>query len=279
MEMSPLVTALVLGSALLHASWNAIIKSSRDVALDTALVAAGASILALPLIAAVPMPASASWPYLAASIAIHIGYFATLARAYRVGDLGHAYPLMRGTAPLLVALFGVALLNERPSAIMWIGIVLISAGILSIGLLQEGRAQRDATAWALANAVIIASYTLVDGAGVRLSGSAAGYVAWGFLLQGIAFIAPVAVSRKRAALAYVRQNWLRGLGGGLCLISAYGIVLWAMTQAPVAAVAALRETSVIFAAVLGTILLNEPFGRRRLIGACAVALGVMALRL
>ena len=279
MEMSPLVTALVLGSALLHASWNAIIKSSRDVALDTALVAAGASILALPLIAAVPMPASASWPYLAASIAIHIGYFATLARAYRVGDLGHAYPLMRGTAPLLVALFGVALLNERPSAIMWIGIVLISAGILSIGLLQEGRAQRDATAWALANAVIIASYTLVDGAGVRLSGSAAGYVAWGFLLQGIAFIAPVAVSRKRAALAYVRQNWLRGLGGGLCLISAYGIVLWAMTQAPVAAVAALRETSVIFAAVLGTIFLKEPFGRRRLIGACAVALGVMALRL
>ena len=279
MEMSPLVTALVLGSALLHASWNAIIKSSRDVALDTALVAAGASILALPLIAAVPMPASASWPYLAASIAIHIGYFATLARAYRVGDLGHAYPLMRGTAPLLVALFGVALLNERPSAIMWIGIVLISAGILSIGLLQEGRAQRDATAWALANAVIIASYTLVDGAGVRLSGSAAGYVAWGFLLQGIAFIAPVAVSRKRAALAYVRQNWLRGLGGGLCLISAYGIVLWAMTQAPIAAVAALRETSVIFAAVLGTIFLKEPFGRRRLIGACAVALGVMALRL
>ena len=279
MEMSPLVTALVLGSALLHASWNAIIKSSRDVTLDTALVAAGASILALPLIAAVPMPASASWPYLAASIAIHIGYFATLARAYRVGDLGHAYPLMRGTAPLLVALFGVALLNERPSAIMWIGIVLISAGILSIGLLQEGRAQRDATAWALANAVIIASYTLVDGAGVRLSGSAAGYVAWGFLLQGIAFIAPVAVSRKRAALAYVRQNWLRGLGGGLCLISAYGIVLWAMTQAPVAAVAALRETSVIFAAVLGTIFLKERFGRRRLIGACAVALGVMALRL
>jgi phosphonate utilization associated putative membrane protein len=277
--MSPLVTALVLGSALLHASWNAIIKSSRDVTLDTALVAAGASILALPLIAAVPMPASASWPYLAASIAIHIGYFATLARAYRVGDLGHAYPLMRGTAPLLVALFGVALLNERPSATMWLGIVLISAGILSIGLLQEGRAQRDATAWALTNAVIIASYTLVDGVGVRLSGSAAGYVAWGFLLQGIAFIAPVVVLRKRAALDYVRQNWLRGLGGGLCLISAYGIVLWAMTHAPVAAVAALRETSVIFAAVLGAVFLKEPFGRQRLIGACAVALGVMALRL
>jgi len=279
MEMSPLVTALVLGSAVLHAGWNAVIKSSRDVTLDTALVAAGASILSLPLIIAVPLPARASWPFLAASITIHIGYFATLARAYRVGDLGHAYPLMRGTAPLLVALFGVVLLNERPSAVTWLGIVLISSGILSIGLLKKGRAQRDATAWALMNAAIIASYTLVDGAGVRLSASAAGYVAWGFLLQGIAFVAAVTLSRKRVALAYVRQNWQRGLGGGLCLISAYGIVLWAMTQAPVAAVAALRETSVIFAALLGSIFLKEPFGRQRLIGACAVALGVMALRL
>ncbi len=279
MEMSPLVTALVLGSALLHAGWNAVIKSSRDVTLDTALVAAGASILSLPLIVAVPVPARASWPFLAASIVIHIGYFTTLARAYRVGDLGHAYPLMRGTAPLLVALFGVVLLNEHPSEVTWLGIVLISFGILSIGLLKKGRAQRDATAWALMNAAIIAGYTLVDGAGVRLSASAAGYVAWGFLLQGIAFVAAVTLSRKRVALAYVRQNWQRGLGGGLCLISAYGIVLWAMTQAPVAAVAALRETSVIFAALLGSIFLKEPFGRQRLIGACAVALGVMALRL
>jgi drug/metabolite transporter (DMT)-like permease len=279
MEISPLVTVLVLGAALLHASWNAIIKSSRDVLLDTALVAAGASILSLPVIVAAPMPANASWPYLAASIVIHVGYFATLARAYRVGDLGHAYPLMRGTAPLLVALFGVALLHERPSAGMWLGIVLISSGILSIGLLQRGRARRDATLWALANAVIIASYTLVDGAGVRLSGSAAGYVAWLFLLEGPAFMALVIVLRASAALQYAARNWRRGLAGGLFLFASYGIVLWAMTEAPVAAVAALRETSVIFAAVLGSMFLKEPFGRQRVIGACAVAVGVMALRL
>lgn len=277
--MSPLVTALVLGAALLHASWNAIIKSSRDVMLDTALIAAGASILSLPLVIAVPMPASASWPFLAASIVIHVGYFATLARAYRVGDLGHAYPLMRGTAPLLVALFGVALLDERPRAFMWLGIVLISAGILSIGLLQKGRAQRDATLWALTNAVIIAGYTLVDGAGVRLSGTAAGYVAWMFLLQGPIFIALVFVLRRHSALHYIERHWQRGLAGGLFLIGSYGIVLWAMTRAPVAAVAALRETSVIFAALLGSIFLKEPFGRQRVIGACAVALGVIALRL
>jgi phosphonate utilization associated putative membrane protein len=279
MELSPLVTALVLGAALLHASWNAIIKSSRDVMLDTALVAAGASILSLPLIVAMPMPASASWPFLGASVAIHVGYFATLARAYHVGDLGHAYPLMRGTAPLLVALFGVALLNEHPSAATWLGIVLISAGILSIGLLQKGRAQRDATLWALTNAVIIAGYTLVDGAGVRLSGTAPGYVAWMFLLQGFIFIGIVVALRRDTALRYAGRNWRRGLGGGLFLIGSYGIVLWAMTRAPVAAVAALRETSVIFAAMLGSMFLKEPFGRQRLIGACAVALGVMALRL
>ena len=278
MEMSPLVTMLVLGAALLHASWNAIIKSSRDVMLDTALVAAGAGVLSLPLTALVPVPASASWPYLAASVSIHVGYFATLVRAYRIGDLCHAYPLMRGTAPMLVALFGVALLDERPGATMWLGIVLISAGILSIGLLQQGRAQRAATRWALMNAAIIASYTLVDGAGVRLSGTPVGYGAWMFWLQGLPFVALVIAWRRRAALDYARRNWQRGLAGGLCVISSYGIVLWAMTQAPVAAVAALRETSVIFAALLGTIFLKEPFGRRRVIGACAVALGVIALR-
>ena len=276
--MSALVTALVLGSALLHASWNAVIKSSRDVMLDTALVAAAAGILALPLIAYLPLPARASWPYLGASSAIHIAYFSTLVAAYRLGDLGHAYPLMRGTAPLLVALFGVALLDERPSTTMWLGIVLISAGILSLGLLQRGRAHRGATLWALANAAIIAAYTLVDGSGARLSGAPASYVAWLFWLQGLLFVALVAVLRRSALRNYVARHWRRGLGGGLCLISAYGIVLWAMTRAPLAAVAALRETSVIFAALLGSIFLRERFGRRRLLAACAVALGIIALR-
>ena len=279
MEISPLVTALVLGSALLHAGWNAIIKSSRDVMLDTALVTAGAGILALPLTALVPLPASASWPYIGASAAIHVAYFSTLVAAYRLGDLSHAYPLMRGTAPLLVALAGVALLDEHPGAAMWLGIALISAGILSLGLLQRGRAHRGATLWALANAAIIASYTLVDGTGARLSGAPAGYVASLFWLQGVLFVALVAVVRKRAALDYFGRHWRRGLTGGLCLLSAYAIVLWAMTQAPIAAVAALRETSVIFAALLGSIFLREPFGRRRVIGACAVAAGVIALRI
>lgn len=278
MEMSPLVTILVLGSAMLHASWNAIVKSSREVLLDTALVAAAAGILALPLIAYLPLPARASWPYLGASCAIHIAYFSTLVAAYRLGDLGHAYPLMRGTAPLLVALVGVALLDEHPGAAAWLGIGLISAGILSLGLLQQGRAHRGATLWALANATIIAAYTLVDGSGARASGAPASYVAWLFCLQGLLFVALVAVLRGKFLRMHAARYWRRGLGGGFCLISAYSIVLWAMTQAPVAAVAALRETSVIFAALLGSLFLHEPFGRQRLGAACAVALGVAALR-
>ncbi|MBE0612244.1 MAG: EamA family transporter [Burkholderiales bacterium] len=276
--MSPIVTALVLASALLHAGWNAIVKSSRDVLLDTALVAAAAGILALPLIGIAGLPARPSWPYLGASAAIHVAYFSTLAAAYRFGDLSHAYPLMRGTAPLLVALFGVALLNERPAASMWLGIVLISAGILSLGWSQRSRAHRSATLWALSNAAIIASYTLVDGTGARLSGTPAGYAAALFSLQALFFVALVAASRGRAMLVYFARHWRRGLGGGFCLLSAYGIVLWAMTLAPIAAVAALRETSVIFAAVLGSLVLKERFGRQRLIAACAVALGVFAMR-
>ncbi len=276
--MSPLVTALVLGSALIHASWNAIIKSSRDAMLDTALIGAGATLLCLPVAALGAAPNPASWPYIAASAAIHVGYFSTLAAAYRVGDLGHAYPLMRGTAPLLVALIGLLFLHERPSANVWLGIVLICGGILSLGLFERGRAQRSATLWALANAAIIACYTLVDGAGSRLSGNPATYGAWLFALQGLPFVALVFAWRGRAALDYAKRHWQRGLGGGLCVVSAYGIVLWAMTQAPVAAVAALRETSVIFAALLGKVLLKEGFGRRRLLGACTVALGIVALR-
>jgi drug/metabolite transporter (DMT)-like permease len=278
MELSPLVTMMVLGAALLHVAWNAIIKSSRDVLYDTALVAAGASLLSLPLLTLVPAPAGASWPYIAASAVIHTGYYAALVGSYRTGDLGHAYPIMRGTAPLLVALFGLAVLNDQPSASTWLGIVLISAGVLAIGLLQHTHSNRSTTFWALGNALIIASYTLVDGIGVRLSGNAPGYVLWMFLLQGLPFVAFVLAWRRRAAMDYMHKYWPRGLASGICIITSYGIVLWAMTRAPVAAVAALRETSVIFAALLGSLVLKEPFGRNRIVGACAVAAGVIALR-
>jgi len=279
-ELSLGVTLAVLGAALLHAAWNAMLKGGRDTTLDMAIVVAGSALVVVPLLPFVPLPARASWPYIGASIVIHVGYYTALVGTYRAGDLSHGYPLMRGVAPLLVAGFGAAVLGELPGAWMWLGILLISGGVIGIAFvggasfLHNGRA----TAWALTNAALIAAYTLVDGTGVRLAGSAASYAVWMFFLDGFPYFLIVAWLRRSELVAYARGHWRRGLAGGAFSVAAYAIALWAMTLAPIAAVAALRETSVIFAAVLGTWLLKEPFGRARLAGAAAVLCGVIALK-
>jgi drug/metabolite transporter (DMT)-like permease len=275
------VTLAVLAAGFLHAGWNALLKSSPggDTLLDTASVVAGGSLCALVAVAFVPLPAAAAWPYIATSTVIHFGYNLTLAQAYRSGDLSFAYPLMRGTAPLIVALLGAILLRELPSAPMALGILLISLGIVSIAFVQQRKHPPGATYWALGNAVLIASYTLVDATGARASGNAASYVAWLLLIEGLPFVAWVVARRRGIALRYLRRNAPRGLIGGACSLAAYGIVLWAMTRAPIAAVAALRETSVLFAALMGSLWLKEGFGMRRLVGAMSVVLGIAALKL
>lgn len=258
-----------------------MLKGGSDTMLDMAVVVAASGLVVVPLLPFVPLPAPASWPYIAASLVIHIGYYTALVGTYRAGDLSHGYPLMRGVAPLLVAGFGAAVLGELPSARMWLGILLISGGVIGIAFVGGASFlhNRRATAWALANAALIAAYTLVDGAGVRLAGSAASYAAWMFFLDGFPYVLIVAWLRRADLLTYTRGNWRRGLAGGALSVVAYAIALWAMTRAPIAAVAALRETSVIFAAILGTWLLKEPFGRARLAGAAAVVAGVVALKM
>jgi len=280
LELTPGITLAVLGAALLHAAWNAMLKGSRDTTLDMAIVVAGSGLVVVPLLPFVPLPAPASWPYLGASLVIHIGYYTALVGTYRAGDLSHGYPLMRGVAPLLVAGFGAVVLGELPGVWMWIGILLISGGVIGIAFVGGASFlhNRRATAWALTNAALIAAYTLVDGAGVRLAGSAFSYAAWMFFLDGFPYVLIVAWLRRSELLSYVRAHWRRGLAGGAFSVVAYAIALWAMTRAPIAAVAALRETSVIFAAILGTWLLKEPFGRARFAGAAAVVAGVIALR-
>jgi drug/metabolite transporter (DMT)-like permease len=256
-----------------------MIKSSRNPLFDIALITFLAGVAVLPFLPFVAAPERASWPYLAGSIVLHIGYYFAVAGAYRTGDLSHGYPIMRGLAPLLVALSALAWLGEAPTPAIWAGVLLICGGVLSLGLVGfHWRESRASTRWALANAVIIAGYTLVDAAGVRLSGSPEGYVMWLFFLDALPFPLIVLWMKKEALVSYGRRFWLRGFVGGVLSAGAYGVALWAMTRAPVAAVAALRETSVVFAALIGAWLLKEGHFRRRVAGAAVVAAGVIALK-
>jgi phosphonate utilization associated putative membrane protein len=280
----PIVGAVLFG-AFLHASWNALIKSGDDQALDTALIHVLGCGVGAVLVVAVGLPNSAALPWLATSVVIHVGYYVTLVGAYRHGELGFAYPLMRGTAPLIVALLSGQLIGEHVPLAAWLGVGGISAGVLAIGLTRSAResgSRRHALGYALANAAIIASYTIVDGIGVRASGNALQYVALLFLVDGLPYFAIVAWQR-RAALApmfsYMRGRWPIAFLGSCASLGAYGIALWAMTRAPVASVAALRETSVLFAALIGVFMLKERFRLQRAVGTGAIIVGVMALRL
>jgi phosphonate utilization associated putative membrane protein len=279
----PIVLAVLFGAAL-HASWNALIKAGGDKAVDTALVHVLAALLAVPLMLWVGLPPPAAWPFIGLSLLIHIGYYTALVGAYRNGDLGLTYPIMRGSAPLLVALGSSTLLAETPSTVAWIGILGITAGVALVGLAHPGETlhHRKAVGFALANAAIIALYTVVDGLGVRATGEALRYVMVLFVLDGIAYPSLVwwrrsAASRREVA-RYVRTRWPLALLGGAASIGSYSVALWAMTHAPVASVAALRETSVLFAAILGTVILKERFGLQRATGTAVLVGGVMALR-
>jgi drug/metabolite transporter (DMT)-like permease len=274
------VTLAVLGAALAHATWNAMIKSSRNVLLDTTLVVFFAGAVTAPFMLVVDVPVAAAWPYIVASMVLHLGYYVALVGAYRAGDLSHGYPIMRGVAPLLVSVCALAWLGEVPTPAVWAGVLLICSGVLSLGFAGfHWATSRAALGWALLNAVIIGSYTLVDAAGVRASGKAQVYVVWLFALDALPFSLLIAYVKRKEIFPYARQFWLRGVVGGALSAGAYGVVLWAMTRAPVAAVAALRETSVIFAALMGAWLLREGHIARRVAGAAIVAAGVVALKL
>jgi len=279
----------VLCGAMLHAGWNALVKSSDDKQADTALVHFLGALVALPVGLWVGLPRPECWPFMAASLAIHVGYYVALAGAYQHGELGLTYPIMRGVAPLLVALGSAAIIGESPSAGAWLGIIGITVGVALVGLSHPGQALHHgkAVAFAFANAAIIASYTFVDGLGVRQAGPAVtevlSYVMWLFVLDGFPY--PLLLWWRRGPqgrqmlVDYARSRWPLAALGGAASIGSYAIALWAMTRAPVASVAALRETSVLFATVLGTVMLKEAFGLQRAVGAVVIVGGVMALRL
>lgn len=269
----------VLLAALLHASWNAVLKGGRDVLLDTALVVAGAGIVMLPFVFVVPLPEPASWPYLASSLVTHVGYYFLMVNAYRTGDLSLVYPLMRGAAPLVAAVLAVFWLREMPAASAWFGMGAISVGVIMLAWRAvDHRPSRAAVGYALANALVIAAYTVIDGAGVRLAGNAWSYIVWLFVVDAVPFTVFVWWRRGRALIDYGREFPLRLFGAGGASAAAYAISVWAMTQAPVALVASLRETSVLFAVMFGVHLLGEKLTWRRWVGVGAVVVGALALK-
>lgn len=275
--MTAEVMLLVLFGALLHASWNAIVKSGGNKLRETGIVAGGAAIVSAIALPFVPLPDSACIPWLIASVAIHQLYYVLVAAAYRAGDMGHTYPLMRGSAPLLVALSSGPLIGEALSAFAWLGIALICGGILLLALHRH--ADRNATLIALGNAFVIAAYTLVDGLGARKSGQPVAYVLWLTLFTAPALLVYLWWKDAPALLVHIRERGRQGLAGGACSVGSYGLALYAMTLAPLAAVATLRETSVIFAVAISALMLGESGGIRRLVAAVLVVAGAAALRL
>ena len=276
--LEPLTLLLVLLAAVLHASWNALVKHG-DALMRMALVNAMASLCALPLLLAVAVPARASWPYLLASVIVHQGYYAFLVLGYQVGDLSQIYPIARGSAPLLVAVGAFTFAGETLSVPGMVAVLLICAAILSLAF--GGGPQRGSGApvlFALATGITIAGYTLLDGLGGRLAGDVRGYIAWLFVLEGIPLTLFALMRRRQRFWPAVRSDLLTGALGGAFAFTAYGVVIWAMTLTPMTYVSALRETSVILAALIGTRLLREPLGARRIGAATVVTLGVVLLQ-
>jgi len=274
--MTGLVFGTIMFAAFLHASWNAIVKGGSNTLLTTVLVAAGGALIGLVALPFLPPLAPAAWPYLAISAILEIAYYALLAAAYGNSDMSRAYPLMRGTPPLLVALVSTLFLGVGLSLPGWLGIVLVCLGLLSLTLTGTG-GDRRGVAFAFINALVIASYTLVDSVGVRASGSAPTYTMWIFVLTGIP-LALWALLRRPGFIAYARTNWHLGLAGGIGTLASYGLVLWAMTEAPVPLVAALRETSILFGTAIAALVLRERVTRTRIIAVLVIAAGAIVLK-
>jgi drug/metabolite transporter (DMT)-like permease len=280
--MENFVFLAVLFAAACHAGWNALIKVGLDPLSTTTLISIGSGAVALAFIPLVGVPAWAAWPWLVASVAIHLVYFASLIETYRTGDLGQVYPIARGAAPLMTATVTTIFIGEKLSGIGWVGILALVAGVLLLsarGGRELAQVDRRAIGFAFFTALTVCSYSVVDGVGARLSANPNAYSAW--LFVGIAVVMlPYALYRDgRDVLPAMRQYWHRGLAGGALQFLSYGIAIWAMTAAPIAVVATLRETSVLFGAVIAVVVLKEPLRAVRIFAACLIVCGLILIRL
>ncbi|MFF4367165.1 EamA family transporter [Streptomyces sp. NPDC001594] len=275
------VPLVVLASAALHAVWNGLAHGLRDKLAGFTLISLASAGCGAVLVCFAPLPDPAAWPYIAASAALQVAYQLLLLRAYQLGDFGQMYPTARGTSPLVVALVSTTLLGHSLPAGRALGIAVISCGLAALALADglPGRTQLPALAAALGTGVMIASYTLVDGSGVRVSGSVFGYIAWLFLCQGLVLPLIARVRRGPALLTTLRPLYGRGLAGGLLSLLAYGLVVWAQSRGDLSTIAALRETSIVFGALIGAVVFRERLGHRRITASLTVLAGIAVLQL
>ncbi|MGW4162894.1 EamA family transporter [Streptomyces sp. NPDC004788] len=276
--MTPLVAVAVLIAAVTHASWNAIAHHIKDQLVSFTLISGGGALLGAAAACFTPMPAAGAWPWLVTSALLHVGYMALLMRSFTLGDFGQMYPIARGTAPLAVTVLAAVLVHEIPDPAQLAGVAVACAGLTGLALWgirgKGARPDWPALLAAGATGLAIAAYTVVDGVGVRASGTPLGYIAWLMVLEGLAVPAYALATRRRALLPQLRPHALSGLLGAALSVSAYALVLWAQTKAALAPVAALRESSIIVGAAIGTVLFKERFGGPRVAAAGLMVVGI-----
>ena len=280
--MTATVFLAVLAAAAMHAVWNALIKVRLDRFASIQLMTIGMGVAALPLVAFVDVPQGRMWLWIAASVALHTGYRLFLVKAYESGDLAQTYPLARGTAPLLTTLGAAMFLFEVPRPLAIVGILLLSTGTLFMSLRggsPTGAVGGRAVAYALITSLFVTGYTLTDGSGARLATTASSYAVWLFAVDAAWTLVLVLFLRGRAIVPIMLGEWKAGLVTGALAAAAYWIAMWAMTQASIASVAALRESSILFALAISVVALREPVTGWRIVSAVAIVAGVVALRL
>ena len=279
--MSLTVFLAVIGAAFLHAMWNALLKGGSDKTLGMVAVSVGHIPVAVLALFFVPMPQPESYPYILAGTLLHLGYQVFLLNSYRIGDLTQVYPIARGSAPLIVALVSVAVLGVRFEGLEIVAILVIVAGIMSVGLIRQSDGGRNGKAalLALITGSFIAGYSLVDGLGARVAGTSLGYFSWVAIGTAVLMVAYTRIAAPGTLRALPGPALRMMLIGGSASFIAYAIVTWAFTQAPIALVTALRETSIAFALLIGVVVLKERLSRPKLLATGAIVLGAILLRL
>ncbi|ACM27929.1 DMT family transporter [Rhizobium rhizogenes] len=274
--MSAAVIGLALSAAILHATWNAFLRSGGDRLWTVTVMSFASTIVALPFVLIYPLPASGAWLYIVLSAALQVGYSIFLVAAYRYGELGQVYPIVRGTIPLLVTVGGFIITGDEINSYQIAGVVLVALGIMSLAL-GKGRASTSSILFALVTGAIIAAYATVDSIGVRQTGQSGAYTAWVLVLYGTFLLVAFVVLRRRLVVDFRAPDTWKALGGGLVAMVAYGVIVAAFALGPAGPITALRETSVVFAVLIGWLFLGEALAVRRIIACVIVASGAILL--